>query len=180
MNVLKEPDSRLWRTNFHTHVTVVDFFSFPQKLMPRESLQGAGNICVTNSVFWFSFRKAFHLEYTHPPWPPVLKTDRCPEDWQMSFRLKMCLTTATATSGCQHLHVWFPLLRSWVFPLMFSDSSHSHRNRVWGEIKCLGFCGDHPTPVTHSLIYLTFVHIKSLNFTPTTMQWFPPPLPHAC
>lgn len=73
----------------------------------------------------------------------------------MSFRLKTCLTTATATSGCRPLHVRFPLLHARVLPLMFPDSSHSRRNSVWGEIKCLGFCGDHPTPVIHSLIYLT-------------------------
>ena len=102
-----------------------------------------------------------------------------PEDWQMSFRLKMCLTTATATSGCQHLLVWFPLLCSWVFHLMFSSSPRSQRNMVWAEIMCLGFCGDHLIPVIHSLIYLPLTHMKSLNFTPTPMQWFPPPMPQA-
>lgn len=90
-----------------------------------------------------------------------------PEDWQMSFRSKMCLTTATATSEWRRLHVCFPLLCSWIFHLMFPNSSRSQRNMVWAEIKCFGFCGDHLIPVIHSLTYLPLTHMKSLNF----IQW---------
>lgn len=47
-------------------VTVMDLFPFPQKLMLRESLQGIGNICVTNNAFefhsGFSFRE--NLSFT--------------------------------------------------------------------------------------------------------------------
>lgn len=102
-----------------------------------------------------------------------------PEDWQMSFRLKMCLTTVTATSGCWHLLVSFPLSCSWVFHLMFSNSPQSQRNMVWAEIMWPVFCGDHLISIIHSLIYLPLMHTKSLNFTPTPMQWFSPPLPQA-
>lgn len=173
MNVLKEPDSRLWRTNFHMHATVVDLFSFPQKLMLRESAGCWQHLCCKHhGLVFIQEHFSFGVNSSSPA--------RGPEDWRMSFRLKMSLTTAMATSGWRHLHVWFPLFCAWLFHLMFSNSPHSQRNVVWAEIKCFGICGGHLIPVIHALIYLPLTHMKSLNFAPTPMQWFPPPLSQAC
>lgn len=102
-----------------------------------------------------------------------------PEDWQMSFRLKMCLTTATALDGGTSMSHSLYCVHGFSH-LMFPNSPWSQRNMVWAEIKCFGFCGDHLIPVIHSLIYPPLTHMKSLNYTPTMRQWFPPPLPQAC
>ena len=160
MNVLKESDSRLRRTNFHMCITVVICFLFHKS---------SERIC---RVLATSMLQTTHVGFVQEGFSFGINSSSlasCPEDWQMSFRLKTCLTTATATSGRWHPHIWFSLLCSWVFHLMFPNSPQSHTNMVWAEIKCLGFCGDPLIPVLHSLIYLPLTDMKPLNFTPTLM-----------
>lgn len=124
---------------------------------------------VTDNTFGVLFREAFHQGILIFPtqWP---------------WRLTKVLQVEDVLNHC-HSQLWmstplvsFPLLCSWFFHLIFSNSLQSQGNTVWAKILCLAFCGDHLISIIHSLIYLPLTHMKSLNFTPTPMQWFSSPL----
>lgn len=161
MNVLKGPDSTLWRTNFHMPVKAGDLFSFPQKLRVSRVLA----TCITKQHILVFIQEGFVLD-------EVILPASHRADGGCSSRLKLCFTTATATSGCHHLLVRFPYVCPWVFHLMFPSSPWSHRNKVSAEVLCLEFCGDHLIPVILSFIHLPLTNIKVWILLPPLMGWF--------
>lgn len=131
--------------------------------MLRESLQGIGNICVTNYTFEFHSGFSFGANPSSPA--------SSFEDWQTSFRLKMCLPTATS-------HLWilappglipFIVFMGFLTPLKSEKYDLNRNHMPWVLWRQLRSCYSPLNPsLTNRWSLWTSLHPN---------QWFSPPCP---